>query len=83
MTTATETITHRRGWWNMPCWNGLSPAQQGHLIDIGNLPHGYEPEGTCPNGAEIGIETMRDRAPGPRFYCRVCAFADVSAGSPR
>lgn len=68
----------RRGWWNMACWNGLSPSQQGRLIAYGNLPLGYQPEGDCPNGAEVAIETESDLAPGPRFYCRACAIADLT-----
>ena len=61
------------GWWNMTCWEGLSPAQQHRLITHGNLPFGYTPEGTCPNGAEVEVTTVWDEAPGPRFYCRGCA----------
>jgi hypothetical protein len=58
----------------MACWNGLSADQQARLVHHGNLPLGYVPEGTCPNGAEVGIETEHDLAPGPRFYCRRCAI---------
>jgi len=57
----------------MTCWNGLSAEQQERLIKTGNLPMGYTPEGECSNGAEVAIECMDDRAPGPRFYCRACA----------
>lgn len=70
---------HRRGWWNMPCWNGLSPDQQIRLIQHGNLPFGYKAEGSCRNGADVGIETAHDAAPGPRFYCRPCGIAYLSA----
>jgi hypothetical protein len=63
-----------RGWWNMPCWNGLSAAQQTRLIEWGNLPMGYQEEGECPNGAEVAIELPTDTAPGPRFYCVSCAI---------
>lgn len=63
-----------RGWWNMPCWNGLSADQQARLIERGNLPFGYEPEGTCQNPATVWIEQQSDGAPGPRFYCRPCAI---------
>jgi hypothetical protein len=66
-----------RGWWNMPCWNGLSEAQQTRLVEWGNLPFGYEPEGECPWGAEVAIETESDAAPGPRFYCLTCAIAHL------
>jgi hypothetical protein len=59
----------------MHCWNGLSETQQRRLLEWGNLPWGYEPEGECRNGAEVGIETVLDAAPGPRFYCRTCAVA--------
>lgn len=62
-----------RGWWGMSCWNGLSAEQQRRLIEVGVLPWGYRPEGTCPNGAEVEVTTMYDMAPGPRFYCRPCA----------
>jgi hypothetical protein len=62
-----------RGWWGMTCFNGLSAEQQEFLVVEGYLPFGYEPEGECSNGAEIGIECMDDRTPGPRFYCRACA----------
>jgi hypothetical protein len=64
-----------RGWWNMACWNGLSHAQQRRLIEHGNLPIDYRPEGECQRGAEVCIETQDDAAPGPRFYCRPCAIA--------
>jgi hypothetical protein len=64
----------RDGWWNMICWNGLSAEQQDRLITIGNLPITYVPEGECTNPAEVAIETCDDKAPGPRFYCRPCAF---------
>lgn len=63
-----------RGWWGMACWNGLSIAQRERLLTWGNLPFGYEPEGYCPNGAEVGLEDKDDKAPGPRFYCRRCAI---------
>ena len=63
-----------RGWWDMACWNGLSPDQQHRLIAVGNLPWGYQPEGTCPRGAAVAIETDNDLAPGPRFYCLDCAI---------
>jgi hypothetical protein len=57
----------------MPCWNGLSVAQQRQLIERGNLPIGYVPEGICRNGADLCVETRWDSAPGPRFYCVECA----------
>jgi hypothetical protein len=63
-----------RGWWGMPCWNGLSQQQQHVLITIGTLTIGYIPMGECQNGAELEITTMYDEAPGPRFYCRPCAI---------
>lgn len=63
-----------RGWWNMPCWNGLSFKQKDRLIHIGNLPIFYTPEGECQNGAAVAIETPDDTAPGPRFYCVPCAL---------
>jgi len=64
-----------RGWFNMPCWNGLSGEQQHRLITVGNLPIGFVPEGGwCPNGAEVAIETQHDEAPGPRFYCVGCGI---------
>jgi hypothetical protein len=63
-----------RGWWDMVCWNGLSAEQQQRLIEVGNLPMGYLPTGSCVRGAEVAIETDHDVAPGPRFYCRPCAI---------
>jgi hypothetical protein len=63
-----------RGWWGMECWNGLSEDQQRRLVEYGNLPIGYQPGGTCPNGAELEVTTMYDVAPGPRFYCLGCAI---------
>jgi len=63
-----------RGWWNLPCWNGLSEAQQRRLITVGGLELGYRPRGVCQRGAEVAIETQWDTAPGPRFYCVVCAM---------
>lgn len=72
-----------RGWWGMACFNALSPAQQERLVTWGNLPIGYRPEGwTCLNGAEVAIEVEGDLAPGPRFYCRLCAIEYLS-GLPR
>lgn len=62
-----------RGWWNMPCWNGLSQHQQRMLIEHGGLSIGYVPMGSCTNGAEVEVATMWDEAPGPRFYCLACA----------
>jgi hypothetical protein len=70
---------HYRGWWNMVCWNGLSVEQQRRLLDVGNLEFGYRPEGDCPRGAEVAIETEDDTAPGPRFYCTLCALAYLRA----
>lgn len=63
-----------RGWWNMTCWNGLSLDQQNRLIEVGNLPIGYVPEGDCDNPAQVEITTMWDVSPGPRFYCIECAI---------
>jgi hypothetical protein len=63
-----------KGWWGMFCWNGLSTEQQDRLVNWGNLPLGFQPEGECQRGAELTIETMYDKAPGPRFYCRRCAI---------
>jgi hypothetical protein len=71
-------IPQRGGWFNLRCWNGLSNAQKLRLIADGNLPFGYTPEGPCPNGAEIAIETRFDPAPGPRFYCVECGLAYVA-----
>lgn len=68
----------------MGCWNGLSPAQQTRLIEVGNLPLGYKlGDGECPNGAEVAVETETDMAPGPRFYCRPCAIAYLTEGQPK
>jgi hypothetical protein len=68
----------RDGLWAMNCWNGLSEAQQERLVGYGNLPLGYEPGGSCPNAAEVAIETVWDRADGPRFYCLRCAAQYVA-----
>jgi hypothetical protein len=64
---------HKRGLYGLTCWNGLSAEQQTRLVVHGNLPIGYHPKGECRNGADCGIETAQDRAPGPRFYCYPCA----------
>ena len=61
------------GWYGLTCWNGLSAAQQRRLIEWGNLPFGYVPEGDCPRAATVAIELEGDVAPGPRFYCPPCA----------
>src|SRR5262245_37428844 len=63
----------RDGYFGMHCWNGLSPAQQTRLVEVGNLPFGFQPEGTCPRPAECEVETVFDTSPGPRFYCLPCA----------
>jgi hypothetical protein len=69
-------------WWaRMPCWNGLSEAQQHRLISWGNLPFGYRPEGTCQRSATVGVECKGDAAPGPRFYCAPCAI-EYLGGTP-
>ena len=60
-------------WWEaMRCWNGLSPDQQEFLRTEGYLPFGFRYEGDCNNMAEIGIETIDDEYPAPRFYCQLC-----------
>jgi hypothetical protein len=69
-----EDTRRSRGMYGLACWNGLSAAQQQRLIEWGNLPFGYEPEGRCLNGAEVEITTQWDKAPGPRFYCLQCAI---------
>jgi len=58
----------------MACWNGLSTEQQHRLITVGNLPWGYQPEGECQRGAAVAVEAEGDMAPGPRFYCHLCAI---------
>lgn len=78
------------GWYDMVCWNGLSPEQQERLIHVGNLPMGYRlravaaltptADGVCKRPAEVCVETMYDAAPGPRFYCRECAVAFLQNG---
>lgn len=68
---------HKRGMWNMPCFNGLSDAQKKRVVEWGNLPMGYEPEGPCLEPAEIEIQTVWDHYPGPRFYCRRCAVERI------
>jgi len=64
----------RDSWFGLPCWNGLSVHQQQTLVIKGTLPFGYRPEGECQNGAEVAVECSDDDAPGPRFYCYVCAI---------
>jgi hypothetical protein len=68
-----------RGWWNMACWEGLSPDQQEFLRTEGYLPFGYQPAGVCQNGAEVEVTTMWDEFPGPRFLCSTCAIAYLVA----
>jgi len=72
------------GLWNLPCWNALSEAQQTRLMDVGNLPLGYYPEGSaCQRVAEVGVETLWDAKPGaPRFYCLDCAIEFLLAVDP-
>jgi hypothetical protein len=72
----------RRGWWNMPCFNGLSEAQQKQVVEEGYLEIGYQPEGQCLNGAEVEVTTMWDKFPGPRFYCRGCGIEFLSLVGP-
>lgn len=61
------------GYCGMPCWNGLSTGQRRRLIEVGNLPFGWQPEGPCPRPADCEVTTKDDAAPGPRFYCYDCA----------
>jgi hypothetical protein len=74
-------------WWDLACFNGLSKDQQQFLVTEGFLPIGYEPEGECPNGAEVAIETEHDDFPGPRFYCMDCGLGYLArlkfGGLPR
>lgn len=68
------------GFYSMHCWNGLNPTQQVRLIEVGNLPFGFVPDGWCDRPADLGIETRWDESPGERFYCLACAIqylADV------
>ena len=64
-----------RGYWSMHCFNGLSAEQQDRVVHWGNLPLGYQPEGSCERPAELEVTTMYDETPGPRFYCVPCAIA--------
>ena len=68
-----------RGYWNMHCWNGLSPDQQEFLRTEGYLPFGFAAEGECAQPAEVEVTTMWDEFPGPRFYCIGCAVEWLSA----
>lgn len=73
-----------RGWWNLACFNGLSGLQQQRVLEWGNLPFGYEPEGgegACERGAEVAVEFADDPTPGPRFLCRQCAAEYLMAKS--
>ena len=67
-------VPHQRGWWNMTCFNGLSPHQQKRVVEYGNLVFGYKPMGECRRPAEVEVTTMWDSFPGPRFYCLSCAI---------
>lgn len=71
----TVTPTYELGWWQMPCFNSLSPDQQTRLVEHGNLPIDYKLHltGDCHNGAEVEVTTIWDEYPGPRFYCTHCA----------
>lgn len=73
---------HQRGMYDMYCFNGLSPRQQKRLVEWGNLPWGYEPEGPCTRPAEVEVTTVWDKTPGPRFYCRQCAIEYLYEGDP-
>ena len=69
-----------KGLWGMWCWNSLSEAQQLRLIQHGNLPIDFQPEGDdCDQPADCGVETRDDNPnawySGPRFYCYACAVA--------
>jgi hypothetical protein len=70
------------GYWGMHCFNGLSVDQQYRVVHTGNLPFGYEPEGECPNPAEVEVTTMYDLMPGPRFYCLSCVVEHLAALDP-
>ena len=72
----------KRGWWGLTCFNGLSREQQHRLVMHGNLPFGYQPDGDCPNGAEVEVTTMHDLRPGPRFYCVGCAVEYLQTLNP-
>lgn len=74
MTEPTNEPVYQRGLFNMTCFNGLGKSQQKRLVEWGNLPMGYEPEGWCHNPAEVEVDTKWDKFPGPRFYCLVCAI---------
>ena len=67
------------GWYGLSCWNGLSAEQQERLLDWGNLPIGYVPEGSCKRPAGVSIELEGDRSPGPRFYCYECAIEHLQS----
>lgn len=73
---------HKRGIWGMYCFNGLSEQQQHRVVEWGNLPFGYKPEGPCTRPAEVEITTIWDKTPGPRFYCRQCGAAYLMEGDP-
>ena len=62
----------RPGLWGMLCWNAMSPEHQEELVVTGKF-RGYG-GGTCSNPAQIGIETLWDRNPAPRFYCLPCSL---------
>lgn len=66
---------YRMGWWDMPCFNALSPEQQVRVVEWGNLPIDYREHlsGPCHNGAQVEVTTVYDKFPGPRFYCLSCA----------
>lgn len=62
-------------WYEMNCFNALSPAQQKELVEVGVLEFGWYPQGWCETPATVAIETEDDATPGPRFYCLPCALA--------
>lgn len=72
----TRLALKQSGYWGMWCFNALSPDQQRMVVEEGYLPIDRKrPEGgTCTHPAELEVETMFDKFPGPRFYCITCAI---------
>jgi hypothetical protein len=63
--------------YGLPCWEGLSPAQQRTLIERGVLDVGWRPDGSCDQPPRCEVITADDEAPGPRFYCYDHAIAHL------
>lgn len=75
---------NEQGLYVLWCFNALSADQQKRLVEWGNLPFGYKPEGDqCSRPAQVGIEVGGDdQTPGPRFYCFRCGIEYIKSRMP-